>query len=255
MSEVKKFFKKYDIISLGIGTFGPVDINPNSKTYGTIQNSPKQEWRNFNIIKSIKEEIDIPIRIDTDVNAAALGEQKMGHGIGKRSVLYITIGTGVGAGIAIDGHALYGLTHPEMGHILVRKAEQDKFKGICPLHNDCLEGLVSGVAIEKRCGMKASLIPKNNIVWDYVADYIGQALMAFTLVLSPEIILIGGGVSQQRQLFPKIRASFKKYLNGYIKNELLEGDLEDYIMYTKNGQLAGLYGALQLAVAEHEKTV
>ncbi len=252
MSKTKEFFKKYDIVSLGIGTFGPVDIRPDSKTYGTIQNTPKIKWRNFNIIESIKQEIDVPIRIDTDVNAAALGEQKMGHGKGKRSVLYITIGTGVGAGFVVNGDTLYGLTHPEMGHILIRQLKEDSCEGICPSHKDCLEGLVSGPAIEKRCGMKASMIPKDDPVWDYAADYIGQALMTFVLVLSPEIILIGGGVSQQEQIFPKIRTAFKKHMNGYIKHKVLEGDLTDYIMYPKNGQLAGLYGAFQLAVLAYE---
>ena len=252
MAKTKEFFRKYNIVSLGIGSFGPLDIHPGSETYGTILNSPKVKWRNYNIIESLNQEMHVPIRIDTDVNAAALGEQKMGHGKGKRSVLYITIGTGVGAGFAMNGSTLNGLTHPEMGHILIRQKKEDSWEGICPSHKSCLEGLVSGPAIEKRCGMKADTIPKENPVWDYAADYIGQALMTFVLVLSPEIILIGGGVSQQEHLFPKIREAFKKHMNGYIKHKALEGDLSDYIMYPKNGQLAGLYGSIHLAVAAHE---
>jgi len=237
LGKVKEFFSGHKILSLGIGSFGPVDINPNSEKYGTILNSPKADWRNFNIVKNLKEELGVPIKIDTDVSAAALCEQIMGFGKGKQSVLYITIGTGVGAGYAVNGQTLKGLTHPEMGHVLVRQLKEDEFEGICPSHKNCLEGLVSGPAIERRCGKKGHLLEKNHPVWDYIADYVGQALMTYTLVLSPEIILIGGGVSQQEQIFPKIRAAFKKHMNGYIKNDILDGDLKEFIKYPKNGSL------------------
>ncbi|MEX1378374.1 MAG: ROK family protein [Eubacteriales bacterium] len=247
MGEVIKFFADKNISSFGIGCFGPVEINPDSEKYGTILNTPKIKWRNYNLIDDLKKYFNIPIKIDTDVNAAALGEYKMGHGIGKRSVLYITIGTGVGAGFVIEGKTLYGLSHPEMGHVLVRQMKEDEFEGNCPTHKNCLEGLVSGPAIEKRYNTKAHLLGKDHKVWEYVADYIGQALMTYNLIISPEIILIGGGVSQQEQLFDKIRTSFKKHMNGYIDNEVLNGSLEDYIVYPKNGQMAGLYGAAQLS--------
>jgi fructokinase len=253
MGKTKEFFRKHDIVSLGIGSFGPVDIHRDSPDYGMIQNTPKIKWRNYNIIKSLKEEIDVPMIIDTDVNAAALGEYMTGHGIGKRSVLYITIGTGVGAGFALGGETLQGLAHPEMGHILVRQLKEDEFEGVCPSHKNCLEGLVAGPAIEARCGQKGHLLGEDHKVWDYVADYIGQALMSFTLILSPEIILIGGGVSQQEHIFPKIREAFKRHMNGYISHPVLETDLSEYIRYPKNGQLAGLYGSIQLAVKAHEQ--
>lgn len=254
MKKTKEFFEKYDIVSLGVGSFGPVDINPKSKTYGTILNTPKLKWRNYNIYKSLKEQIDVPILMDTDVNAAALGEQMMGHGVGKRSVLYITIGTGVGAGYSLEGKTLFGLTHPEMGHVLVRQLDEDKFEGNCPTHKNCLEGLVAGPAIEKRCGKKGHLLPVDHPVWDYIADYLGQALMTYALTLCPEIILIGGGVSQQEQIFPKIRTAFKKHMNGYLSHPVLDGDLKDYIKYPKNGQLAGLYGAFQLSIMAHKQS-
>lgn len=253
MTKTKEFFKKHKIVSLGIGSFGPVNIHKESPDYGMIQNTPKIKWRNFNIIKSLKEVLNVPMIIDTDVNAAALGEYKMGHGVGKRSVLYITVGTGVGAGFVSEGETLKGLTHPEMGHLLVRQLDQDDFEGVCPSHKNCLEGLVSGPAIEERCGAKGHQLDNDHKVWDYVADYMGQALMSFNLILSPEIILIGGGVSQQEQLFPKIRQAFKKHMNGYISHPILETDLQEYILYPQNGQLAGLYGSLQLAVKAHEQ--
>jgi len=253
MGKAIEFFKKHNVVSLGIGAFGPIDINPESKSYGMIQNTPKIKWRNYNLVEALSQKFDIPIKIDTDVNAAALGEYKMGHGVNKRSVLYITIGTGVGAGFVIEGKTLYGLTHPEMGHVLVRQLKEDEFEGNCPTHKNCLEGLVAGPAIEKRWGIKGHLLPQDHKVWDYIADYIGQALMSYNLILSPEIILIGGGVSQQEQLFDKIRSAFKKHMNGYIQHEVLDGDLKDYIKYPKNGQLAGLYGALQLSIQAYEQ--
>ncbi len=141
----------------------------------------------MNIISALKENFDIPMVLDTDVNAAALGELKEGYGVGKRSVLYITIGTGVGAGFVIDDKTLFGLTHPEMGHILIRQNPDDKFDGNCPTHGNCLEGLVAGPSIEERYGKKGHLLPVDHEIWDYLADYIGQALMTFTLVLSPEL--------------------------------------------------------------------
>jgi len=253
MGKAVEFFKNYDIVSLGIGTFGPVDINPESHEYGTILNTPKLIWRNFNMIKYIKSAINVPIKIDTDVNAAALCEYKMGAGKGKKSVLYITIGTGIGAGFVWEGRTLIGLTHPEMGHILIRPLEGDDFEGVCPSHGNCFEGLVSGPAIEKRCGKKAQLLPEDNEVWAYVADYIGQALMTYTLILSPEIILIGGGVSQQEHIFPMIHAAFRRHMNGYVQHRVLDGDLSDYIRYPENGQMAGLYGAYHLALQAYEK--
>ncbi len=248
-----EFFKENPVKSIGIGAFGPIEINPESENYGTILNTPKLKWRNYNIYKGLKENFDVPIKIDTDVNAAALGELKMGHGVGKHSVLYITIGTGVGAGFVIDGKTLHGLTHPEMGHILIRQLPEDDFAGNCPTHGNCLEGLVAGPSVQARYGVKGHELPHDHEIWDFLADYIGQALMTFNLILSPEVILIGGGVSQQEQLFPKIRQAFKKHMNGYMQHEVLDGDLVDYIKYPKNGQLAGLYGSLFLAIQALEE--
>ena len=241
------FFKGHDIKSIGIGTFGPVEINPASDDYGKILNTPKLKWRNYNLYKALKVEFDVPIKIDTDVNAAALGEYMEGYGQGKRSVLYLTIGTGVGGGFVVNGETLFGLTHPEMGHLLVRPVVGDDFAGICPSHGSCLEGMVAGPSIEARYGIKGHELGEDHVVWDYVADYIGQALMSYNLILSPEIILIGGGVSQQAHLFPKIRAAFKKHMNGYIDHPIVSGSLEDYIMYPQNGQKAGLIGSYYLA--------
>lgn len=247
LKESIDFFKKYKVQQLGIGAFGPIDIHPESPTYGTILNTPKLKWRQVNLYKAFHEALGIPVKIDTDVNAAALGEYQKGYGRGKRSVLYITIGTGVGAGFVLEGETLFGLTHPEMGHVLIRQRKDDEFKGICPTHGNCLEGLVAGPAVEARCGVKGHELTESDPVWDLTADYIAQALMSYTLILSPEVILIGGGVSQQAHLFPKIRAAFKNHMNGYIAHPVLDGNLEDYIKYPENGQQAGLIGSFELA--------
>lgn len=248
MSSTIEFFQGHVLESIGLGTFGPVEINPTSPDYGKILNTPKLKWRNYNMYKALKAKFDIPIKIDTDVNAAALAEYMEGYGQGKRSVLYITIGTGVGAGFVIEGQTLYGLSHPEMGHILIHPDLGDNFQGNCPSHGTCLEGMVAGPAINARYGIKGHELGEDHEIWDYIADYIGQALMTYNLILSPEIILIGGGVSQQAHIFPKIRRAFKKHMNGYIDHPILNENLEDYIRYPKNGQNAGLIGAYYLAM-------
>ncbi len=242
-----EFFSAYAIERLGIGAFGPLDVIDNSNTYGTILNTPKKGWKNIDLISPFKDAFQIPVKVDTDVNAAGLGEYYDGHGKGKSSVLYITIGTGVGAGYILDGKPLKGFSHPEMGHILIRQRKEDTFEGNCPFHNTCLEGLVSGPAIKKRCGVEGKDLGKDHEVWGLVTDYIAQALTNYILILVPEVIIIGGGVSQQEHLFPIIRKKVKTYLNGYFDHPIFQTDLEDYIVYPKHGQNAGLLGSLFLA--------
>lgn len=248
MAKVIDFFSKYDIEAIGVGAFGPVEINKKKSGYGQFLNTPKIKWRGYNIYQGLKAVFDVPITIDTDVNAAALGEYLDGYGAGKGSVLYITVGTGVGAGYVNDGVTLNGLTHPEMGHILIRPSFEDGFEGVCPTHGNCLEGMVAGPAIEKRCGAKGHNLPNDHKVWTYVADYLGQACMNYALTLCPEVILIGGGVSKQEQLFPMIHDAFKKHMNDYLSHDTLLGDLTEYIKYPKHGQKAGLIGSMYLAL-------
>ena len=151
-----EWFKSKDIIALGIGSFGPVDLNPKSQTYGYITSTPKQGWTNQPLLPTLQESLHVPAMIDTDVNAAALAEWKLGAAKGLNSCLYVTIGTGVGAGLVVEGHLVHGLLHPEMGHMLLQPAKNDPTPdGFCPFHKGCLEGLASGPAIEKRWGRKA----------------------------------------------------------------------------------------------------
>ncbi|MBR3772720.1 MAG: ROK family protein [Clostridium sp.] len=248
MPHIIKFFKQESIEALGIGCFGPLNLDRNSAQYGTITSTPKIEWRQYPIGNVLKKELKVSVAIDTDVNAAALGEATWGAGIGDDVVLYITIGTGVGAGIYIDGKLLHGLVHPEAGHILLTRREDDGFLGSCPYHKNCMEGLVSGPAIKGRWGRSAEELADTPLVWEMEADYIAQALANYILVYSPNRIILGGGVMHQLSLFPMIREKVKEYLNGYVNHPMLEHGIDQYIVPPLLGDDAGIKGALKLAI-------
>lgn len=245
--EIINYFKDKDIVALGIGTFGPVDVNINSKTYGYILDSPKVGWSMYPLLDELKKYIHVPMMIDTDVNGAALGESLWGIAKDKPSCIYITIGTGVGAGYCSDKKLLHGLLHPEMGHIMLKQHKDDDFAGICRFHGNCLEGLASGPAIEKRFNTKAINLEETHLAWEIEAYYIAQALMNYTLILSPHQIILGGGVMKQQQLFPLIRKNFKELMNGYINKPELMEHIDDYIVYPGLGDHSGTYGSLALA--------
>lgn len=236
--------KEFDVI--GLASFGPIDPVIDSKTYGYITKTPKAGWTDTNFVGELKKHFTKPIIFDTDVNAAALAENLWGAGIGLNSILYLTIGTGIGGGAVINGKMLQGLTHPEMGHIFIKK--NTNFEGNCPFHKDCLEGLASGPAIEKRAGKKAYLIDKEDPLWDEVADNIAEALVSYILILSPQKIILGGGVMQQEQLFPMIRKKVVTKLNSYVYKEEILNDIDNYIIYPKLGEFAGFYGSIALGV-------
>lgn len=247
MPQIVAYFKDKDIEKLGIGTFGPVDIDEQSPTYGYILDTPKPGWSMYPFLDYIKEHIDVPTVIDTDVNGAALGESMWGIAKDVDSCVYITIGTGVGAGFHSKGTLLHGLLHPEMGHILLRKHPEDTFKGRCPFHGDCLEGLAAGPAIEDRWQQKAYDLPEDHIAWEMESYYIAQALVNYTMILSPKRIILGGGVMKQKQLFPMIHKQFITLMNDYIKKPELKEKIDQYIVYPGLGDHSGTYGALALA--------
>ena len=240
------FFKKYPVKAIGIGSFGPIDINPESERYGCITSAPKPGWRNYHFVQTFKEAFDIPIGFNTDVNAAALGEATFGAAKGLDSCLYITVGTGIGAGAVVQGKLLQGLSHPEMGHILVRHHPNDRYQGNCPYHRDCLEGLAAGPAIEERWGDKGFNLSDRPEVWDLEGFYIAQALMQYFLILSPRKIILGGGVMNQNQVFPSIYKYLKELVSDYVSLP----ELRDYILSPGLGHASGITGALILA---HQK--
>ncbi len=240
---VVEFFRKYQVDAIGIGSFGPIDVNQDSPTYGYITSTPKTGWRNYPFVQALKEAFHVPIGFNTDVNAAALGEATFGAAKGLDSCLYITVGTGIGAGAIVQGQLLQGHSHPEMGHILVRRHPNDLYQGKCPYHHDCLEGLAAGPAIEARWGAKGAELVERTEVWDLEGYYLAQSIMQYILILSPKKIILGGGVSHQEQVYTSIYKYLPELINGYVS--LL--DLTSYIVRPGLGDDAGIVGALMLA--------
>ena len=246
MSKVIEYFKdkKFDV--MGVGSFGPIDPVKNSETYGYITKTPKPYWSDYNIIGELKKHFNVPMEFDTDVNGAALAEAWWGAGKGLKNIIYITVGTGIGAGAVVNGTMLQGLTHPEMGHIFLKKHPDDKFQGRCPFHKDCLEGMAAGPAIEDRWGKKGQEMTNDDRVWEMEAYYLAQALVNYILILSPQKIIMGGGVMKQQQLFPLIRKYVREFLNNYVyKREILE-KIDEYIVYPGLGDEAGFTGSIAL---------
>lgn len=243
LAKVFEFFDAYQLAALGIGSFGPVDVNKSSSTYGYITSTPKKGWQNVDFLGNLKQRYDIPMAWTTDVNAAAYGEMHLGAGKNTQNCIYLTVGTGVGGGAVVNGRVLQGFSHPEMGHIPVQRYPQDTLISSCPYHDHCLEGLAAGPALEKRTGTKGQLLERTHDVWEIEAYYLAQALMTYTLTLSPEKIILGGGVMKQQQLFPKIRESLQQQLGGYVALPPLEA----YVVGCELGDNSGTLGCLLLA--------
>lgn len=248
MKRTVEYFKDKDVEAIGFGSFGPIDPDPKSPTYGYVTTTPKPGWKNANVVGALKEAFpDTPIGFDTDVNGACLGEVYFGAAKGLDSAVYFTIGTGVGGGAYVEGHLLHGLVHPEMGHVRLIVRDDDHYKGKCPYHGTCFEGLCAGPAIEERWGKSAKELPADHPAWDLEAWYIGQAMANIVLTLSPKKIILGGGVMHQSQLFPMIRKYMREFLDGYIQNDTVLND-DDYVVWPALGDNAGLCGSLALAV-------
>ncbi len=245
MPEMIQWFKAKKIEALGIGCFGPIDPDKDSPTYGYITSTPKLAWKDYNIVGAFEEQLCCPVGFDTDVNGSALGEVTFGQAKGKKNIVYLTVGTGIGAGVYAEGKLLHGMLHPEAGHILMRRREDDHYEGKCPYHKTCLEGLAAGPAIEERWGKKGIELQNRDEVWDLEAYYLAQALTNYILILAPQLIILGGGVMHQEQLFTRIRAYVKDMLNGYIKTKELE-DIDHYIVPASLHDDQGIMGALEL---------
>ena len=221
MPEMISFFSGKGISSLGIGSFGPLDLNPASPAYGSVTESPKLSWRHFPLRQAFADALQVPVSIDTDVNAAALAEFSLGAARGKQSCLYVTVGTGIGGGLIIHGKPVHGLMHPEIGHILLPPDPEDPSPdGFCPYHRHCLEGLASGPAVEKRWGIPGRDLPAGHPAWHLEAHYLAQLCVNAIMAFSPEMIILGGGIMQQKHLFPLIRKETARLLNGYIPESL-----------------------------------
>ncbi|MFD2750699.1 ROK family protein [Virgibacillus siamensis] len=246
--EVKKFFKTYPIEALGVGSFGPIDLNTKHETYGTILNTPKTEWKHYDLLGRLKADFPIPVYLDTDVNAACLGEYLYGAGKNADSTLYITVGTGIGAGFVYQGSTYQGTSHPEMGHIFIEKRGDDRFTGSCPYHGSCLEGLASGTAIEERYQVRGDLLQENETVWELEAHYLAQAIVNYIMVLSPERIILGGGVMKQEKLYGMIREKVREMVNDYVAID----DVEELIVAPELDDEQGVKGAIGLVFRDED---
>ncbi len=234
------------ICALGVGSFGPVDVRKHSKTYGNVLNTPKIAWRNYPIVQTLKDALNIPVGLDTDVNAALLGEVVWGAAKGLSDAVYIKIGAGIGMGAISGGHLIHGMLHPEIGHIKMVRVEGDTYKGHCPNHGACFEGMACGPAIHDRWGKSPKELADNAQVWEFEARYISQALTAVTLMLSPQKIILGGGVMHQSKLFPLIRKYLLEEINNYIDTKELR-NIDSYVVPAALNDNQGIMGALKLA--------
>jgi fructokinase len=241
--------------AIGIGSFGPVDPDPSSPTFGTITSTPKPGWQNVGILGRVEAALGVPAAFDTDVNAAALGEHRWGAARGLDTFVYITVGTGIGGGAMVEGKLLHGVMHPEMGHLRIpHDPHRDPFEGICPFHSDCLEGLASGPAIEARWGERGETLPEDHPAWPLEAHYLALGLVSIICILSPQRIILGGGVMERSFLFPMIRSEVQDLLNGYIQVPAITEEIDDTIVPPALGGQAGVVGAMALAMRALERS-
>ena len=243
------FFRDKGISALGIGSFGPLQLNPAAPDYGSITSTPKLAWRSVPILKAMTDALNVPGEIDTDVNAAALAEFELGAAKGLRSCLYVTVGTGIGGGLYCEDRLVHGMLHPEWGHMLLApRADDPTPEGFCPFHQHCAEGLAAGPAMEKRWGVSARDLPADHPAFDLEAYYLAQVCVNALMTVSPERILLGGGVMQREGLLPRVRQYVRQLQNGYITAPELN-DLDTYLQTPALYPLSGLVGAALLALS------
>jgi len=239
------------IKAIGIGSFGPIDLDSSSGTFGYITTTPKPEWPHTSLVEPLRARFQVPVGFDTDVNAAAIGEFIWGAGRGMDPLVYITVGTGVGGGVMINGKPLHGMLHPEIGHIHVPAPRTpgvvfDKCQ--CPFHQSCLEGFVSGPAIAARWGIKGEDMRRDHPAWEEVAETLALGLINIILTISPRRIILGGGVLHQPGLIDAVRSHVLRLLNGYVQVQALTQRIESYIVPPGLGDQSGICGAIALGI-------
>jgi fructokinase len=236
------------LAAVGIASFGPIDPRRGSPTFGYITSTPKPGWANTDFAGAVERALGVPVGFDTDVNVAAFGEWRFGAGQGLEDLIYLTIGTGIGGGGLVGGKLMHGLVHPEMGHIRVpHDLASDPYPGHCPYHGDCLEGLACGPAISERWKQPSESLPSDHPAWPLEANYLALAVVNIICTVSPERIVLGGGVMSNAQLFPLIRSKVRELLNGYVQSPAIENQIDHYIVPPGLGDRSGVLGALALA--------
>jgi fructokinase len=245
-----EFFRSQPKIdALGVACFGPLELRSDARSYGHVTTTPKVGWRNADVVGPLREALGVPVGFDTDVNGAVLGEARWGAARGLSTAVYVTIGTGIGGGALVGGQLAHGLVHPEMGHLLVpRELDDLEFAGDCPFHGArCWEGLASGPAMQRRWGQRAETLPADHRAWDLEARYIASALTTLVLVLSPERIIVGGGVTQAASLLPLVRKHLTRSLAGYVQADSLLKEIDQFVVPPLLGTQSGIAGGLALA--------
>jgi fructokinase len=234
--------------ALGIASFGPVDLRADSPTFGFITSTSKRGWGHTDVAQRLGKKLGLAVGFDTDVNGAALAEGRWGAARGLDNFAYVTVGTGIGVGSIVRGRSIFGMNHTELGHIRVARKPGDTFPGVCPYHGDCIEGLASGPAIEKRAGKPAAQIAPDDPAWEFVVQGLAQLLHTMVLTTAPQRIFLGGGVmSGQAHLFERIQIELKRSLNGYVEAPEIQQDIARFIVPPGLGAMAGPLGALALA--------
>ncbi len=254
IGRVVKFFqnqaKHEPLAAVGIGSFGPIEVHSSSPHFGYITSTPKAGWRDVDLVGPVRRAFNLPVGFDTDVNAAALGEHQWGAARGLDTFVYITVGTGIGGGGMVEGNLIHGLLHPEMGHLrIAHDTQADPFAGVCPFHGDCWEGLATGPSLEARWGTKGQALPPDHPAWKLEAHYLALGVTSLVCALSPQRIILGGGVMKQASLMSLVRRETQELLNGYIQAAEITEHIEQYIVAPELGDNAGVLGAIALASA------
>ncbi|MDX6451859.1 MAG: fructokinase [Gaiellaceae bacterium] len=241
------FARNGGVAAVGVGSFGPIDLRT-----GRITTTPKNGWANTDVVSVLRDALGVPVAFDTDVNAAALGEGRWGAAVGLDTFCYFTVGTGIGGGVLAGGRLVHGLIHPEVGHMLIpHDRARDPFDGSCPFHGDCFEGLAAGSAIERRWGKPGVELGDRSEVWELEAEYLARGVVNVICVVSPQRVILGGGVMKQPSLLPLVRARTRELLGGYIAAPQLTEGLDEYIVGPALGDRAGVLGAIELARLAH----
>jgi len=250
LADVTAFFAPHagDLSAVGVGCFGPLDLDRDSATYGHVTTTPKPGWRGADVVGALRAALGVPVGLDTDVAASALGEGRHGAARDLDDFVYVTVGTGIGGAVVAGGRVVHGLVHPEIGHLRVPRAQGDSWPGSCPYHGDCLEGLASGAALRARTGRDPASLPSDHQAWTLAAQALAAGLANVVLTTSPRRVIVGGGVMDQPHLLPRVRTELAALLAGYVASPTLAPDaLEAYLVAPGLGDRSGLAGGFVLA--------
>jgi fructokinase len=241
------FAQNGSLEAVGIGSFGPIDTRRSSQSFGFITTTPKPGWAQTDVAGRLEDSLEVPVAFDTDVNAAALGEQRWGAAVGLDTFCYVTVGTGIGGGVVVNGRLVHGLLHPELGHMRIpHDRVADPFAGSCPYHGDCFEGLASGEAMRRRWGANAEELDDDE-PWELEAQYLALGLVNVICAVSPERIILGGGVMNEPTLLARVQERLPELLAGYFDAPELKDAIGGFVVRPGLGDRAGVLGAIALA--------